>query len=425
MEAFIHVALLRLLSTSIHTVALTALVWTVCRILPRLAPAAQCWLWWIVGLQAVVGLCIDPIRLSWLPATASDPTSSAYLEPATLGMAAARPPPASEISSWPNVVFALWVLGIVVMGILTMRQWGGARKLLTNSLACNDALLLQSLHRACAAVGLRRAPQLRMSNHFDSPAVVGHFRPVLLLPAATPLDSRELDMALAHELMHLRRGDLWLGCIPALARHLLFFHPLVHFALREYAIAREADCDAAVVAAERHSRHEYGQLLLRLGASAGGGTRLAVTSSTFHVLKRRLTMLKINSFLPRASSIALLSAVAAIGVMPMRLVAATSAPAATLAPSTATAQQAPAYTGERMTVRFKDTDIRVVLKSIADFSHRNILISDKVAGKITVNLPDLPWDQALDAVLSSKGLVKRMRGEVMVIGTAEEFAAKK
>ena len=74
-------------------------------------------------------------------------------------------------------------------------------------------------------------------------------------------------MAICHELVHLRRGDLWLGCVPALAERLFFFHPLAHVAAREDPLAREAACDAAVLRAMDATPQDYGRLLLALGVS--------------------------------------------------------------------------------------------------------------------------------------------------------------
>ncbi len=227
------------------------------------------------------------------------------------------------------------------MGWSTLRHWRRVRELLNTSTPCIDAHLLQSLAFAAESRGLRRLPRLRLSHSIDSPLLVGHLRPVLLLPTRAALSNEELDMALAHELTHLRRGDLWWGCVPALARHLFFFHPFAHLAAREYGIAREADCDAAVMQLDRHSRRDYGRLLLRLGTCAGSGTGLAVASPTFHALNRRLTMLQNTRFLPCASTIALLIIVAAVGVVPLRLVAAVANPAAPVAPSTPTPAAAP------------------------------------------------------------------------------------
>lgn len=131
----------------------------------------------------------------------------------------------------------------------------------------------------------------------------------------------DLDMALTHELIHLRRGDLWWGLLPALAQHLFFFHPLVHLAAREYAIAREAACDAAVVAGHRHCRHDYGRLLLQLGVAPRPRGGVASASPSFISLKRRLSMLQHTHAFPRVAAAMILATVAVCGVLPLRLVA--------------------------------------------------------------------------------------------------------
>jgi flagellar motility protein MotE (MotC chaperone) len=99
-------------------------------------------------------------------------------------------------------------------------------------------------------------------------------------------------MALCHELAHVRRADLWLGCVPAIAERAFFFHPLVHAAVREYALWREAACDAAVLNALDASPHEYGRLLLDLGLSRRtAGPVAAGAPWSFTNLKRRIAML--------------------------------------------------------------------------------------------------------------------------------------
>ena len=100
-------------------------------------------------------------------------------------------------------------------------------------------------------------------------------------------------MALCHELVHLRRGDLWLGWVPALAERLFFFHPLAALAAREYALAREAACDAEVLRVLGLAPAPYGRLLLRLGvAPRGGALAAAGAASSIANLKRRLQMLE-------------------------------------------------------------------------------------------------------------------------------------
>ncbi len=80
------------------------------------------------------------------------------------------------------------------------------------------------------------------------------------------------------------------------------------------------------------------------------------------------------------------------------------------------------YSGERLTLNFQDIDVRSVLQLLADTSGQNIVVSDSVTGNLTLRLQNVPWDQALDIVLRTKGLDKRRQDNVIIIGPTEELA---
>ena len=82
------------------------------------------------------------------------------------------------------------------------------------------------------------------------------------------------------------------------------------------------------------------------------------------------------------------------------------------------------YTGERLSLNFQNIDVRAVLQLIADFTGLNMVVSDSVSGNLTLRLKNVPWDQALDIILKTKGLAKRVSGNVMLIAPAEEIAAQ-
>jgi len=84
----------------------------------------------------------------------------------------------------------------------------------------------------------------------------------------------------------------------------------------------------------------------------------------------------------------------------------------------------PGYAGEKLSLNFQNIDVRSVLQVIADFTGFNIITSDTVTGNITLRLKDVPWDQALDIIMQSKGLTQRKTGNVIVVAPAEEVAAK-
>jgi len=341
----------RLLATSVQTALLAGLVWLLCRYVRRLPASTQCALWWLVAVQAVVGLFwASPLELPLLPALDAAPVVAQTMTMTTTASAAAapiivmQPLPVNSGWSWSLVLMAMWAAGALVMALRTMLALRASRVQLRAAQPCRDHKLNAALALAADAHGLRRAPRLMLSNAIDSPQLIGPWRPVLLLPARglQRMGDDQLDMALTHELVHLQRHDLWLGLVPALAQHLFFFNPVVHLAAREYAIAREAAVDAAVVAGDRHCRQHYGRLLLQLGVAPRPGAGLASASPTFLSLKRRLLMLQDTSSFPRAGAVLILAAVALVGVAPLRLVAmpAPPAPAAPMAPTAPTAPAA-------------------------------------------------------------------------------------
>ena len=82
------------------------------------------------------------------------------------------------------------------------------------------------------------------------------------------------------------------------------------------------------------------------------------------------------------------------------------------------------YSGEKLSLNFQNIDVRSVLQVIADFTNFNIITSDSVQGNLTLRLKDVPWDQALDIILQSKGLDMRKTGNVIWIAPSEELAMR-
>lgn len=84
----------------------------------------------------------------------------------------------------------------------------------------------------------------------------------------------------------------------------------------------------------------------------------------------------------------------------------------------------PRYAGQRLSLNFQDVEVRAVLQLLADFAGLNLLASNAVEGSLTLNLRDVPWDQALDLVLRTQGLGKRLEGNVLLVAPAEALAAQ-
>lgn len=342
MDTMMSELLMRLGWTSVQSAVLVALVWGVCRLLPQLPAATRCRLWWLVAAQAVLGLVwSSPLELAVLPAPATMtapamalPAFDAAAQAAPVAYAPAAVDTATMAWSWPSLLLALWIAGVLLMVAHSLRGYRASRALVRSATECTDAGLQQALQLAAEAHGLRRAPRLKLSAQIRSPQLIGPWRPVLLLPARElpAMSADDLDMALTHELIHLQRRDLWWGLLPALSQHLFFFHPLVHVAAREYALAREEACDGAVVAGHDHCRHDYGRLLVQLGVAPRPAVGVASASPNLRSLKRRLLTLQQTRSMPRVVSLAITALFVVVGVAPLRLVAAPPPPPAPQAP---------------------------------------------------------------------------------------------
>jgi len=349
MPAIHHLAALlltHLLWASLQAVVLVGIVALLIRLLPGLPAALRTVLWWLVAFQVVLGLCWHvSIRLP-LPAPSSVAAQLVPLRSATKDVLLVRPASASAhvptttassgklnpitagsgfFSHWRTWLVAAWLFVLCVqllaISLQLRRMYVLRRRARPPADDSLQVLCAEQAHR----FNLKRCPPVRITSEISSPLVLGLLRPIILWPAEHKLTFQESSLVLAHELAHLQRGDLWLGCIPALAQRLFFFHPLIRWAVREYALYREAACDAQVLQKGTHP-HDYGCLLLRLGVAPVAHSSLGGASSTFRNLKRRLSLLQPSA--ARARSYGwLLAALVLIGALPYQIVfAASSAP---------------------------------------------------------------------------------------------------
>ncbi|QDE40615.1 M56 family metallopeptidase [Luteibacter pinisoli] len=354
MDTVIETLLSRLAAASLQTVLFAAFIWALCRLMPSLSAATRSWMWWLVGAQMVLGLCIPgSIDLPLLPAPA--PAVAATAAPSAAVTFVDVPASAATVAwswSWTGLLLAAWAVLVSVQVAIGLVRWRRLAGVVSRALPHDDVRLETLCARRAHALGLRRSPRLAVSAEVDSPQVVGLLRPTILLPLDDTFGDEEREMALMHELAHVRRGDLLLGGVPALARTLFFFHPVAHVAVREYALCREAACDALAVDRGRLAPGTYGRLLLRLGVAPHPHHALPGASPTFRILKRRLDMLgQSQDARPRVITTLLVASLALAAALHWRVVAAdqqmntaplpSAAPADTPAPAPA-ARPAPA-----------------------------------------------------------------------------------
>lgn len=326
-----------------------AAVGVVCRVLPRLPAGVRAWLWWLACAKLLLGLCLaSPLDLPVLPApalpvptapiTAAPRTASSFLPPkpgaspqaAAFPLADAPTPAVQKAPRWPLILFAIWLGGVAVSLVLAICQFFALAQMQRGMAAVSFAAIdLEALARR---MGLRRAPRVLTGPNVQAPCVVNWLRPAILLPPSPNFTPTELRLTLAHEIAHVRRGDLLLALVPTLARIVFFFNPLIWWASAEWAAAREEACDAEALAVTNTPRADYGRLLLKLAAPEAAAPALGLSPGYRHLRRRlvsltharqtprwaRLGVLALPLLLPWRLSIALPAGAGTFDALPVR-----------------------------------------------------------------------------------------------------------
>ena len=341
------VLLERLVRASVEGGLLVFVVALICRLVPSLQARHRAALWWLAAAKLLVALApIQPLELPLLPPgglvaeTSSAKTRVVTIAPSMMGAASQ---PSASPERW---LAGFWAGGFLVLSTGSLIGAIRARRLRRSGRPLDDAAIRAEVADAARKLGLKSAPEVLLVPGLEGPLLTGLVTPAILLPesAARQLTPAELEMAALHELAHVARRDLWLGLVPAAARRVFFFHPLAWWIEREYAIAREAACDDAVLTRGGADAFTYGRLLLRLATGRPAG---AAAFSPRSMLRRRLEMIeRTKSRKPlRARIVWALVALAAAGFVPLKLVAREApAPEAPPAPAVEATAPAPAAT---------------------------------------------------------------------------------
>ncbi|MCE9627002.1 MAG: hypothetical protein K8R56_03690 [Candidatus Eisenbacteria bacterium] len=325
----------------------------VTRAFPRLPAATRTAMWWLVTLRMVAGLAVLPALVLPVPALPAAPgalvqttlTAMGHLPPPALhdepvlieGQPIMEPAPTRSFT-WSDagsiartllraampLAVAVWAFGVLAVVAL---QWRVARRLQRawqRSEPLEDARIQGWL---ASWLGERMAArvEIRVGAEASSPVLLAGLHPRILMPASClALDAAGLQMVLAHEAAHIRRRDLALGVMPALAHALFWFHPLAHWAVDEYAQAREEACDHDALRVCDASPHAYGELLLAYGIDSRRHAHTAASygSRRASQLHRRLLMLA-HGIRPTSSqrvlAFTVLLAVGLLALVPLRL----------------------------------------------------------------------------------------------------------
>lgn len=381
MQTIAHDAVIALLQATGGGLLLAAFAWVLCRVLPKLTAPVRFWLWWMVGAKFLLGLAfalfgVAALRVPVL--NAEHYQAIRGLARQTVAQAAPKPKaakagndagivvtgaaqaatttisepiaPVFSVTRWRNVVndaavtYALPLCAAYLVGIFWQIGTGihAARRLrviVVGATQCEDTGTLSDAEAMRERVGLRELPPIFVSLRASAPFVVGTLAPRIVLPASfLAQTSANRQMTLAHEMAHIRRGDILLEIVPVCLRVLFWFLPWAHGAAGEIGSAREEACDLAALAAARKSPGAYAALLVSVAERATSplpAMAMAQSNSPgYRQVKRRLQTLrreghgKPPSLLWRGVAVTVVAAQGAATLLPLRPVLARVAVAA-------------------------------------------------------------------------------------------------
>ena len=239
----------------------------------RLNPRWNYALWLMVLLRLVMPVLPTSIFSVFQLAPESAPAfvtrvmQSTTVAPAVLSTSMPNAPEHHSVPIFP-ILALIWLAGAFVLAVLTWEANRRFARQVRSSPAVTDPGLLALFSAAQAELGMRRSSlPLIESAQVESPALMGLFRPALLLPRDTRARFNELELRLIflHELAHLKRGDLIAQWLIALLQVLHWFNPVLWFAFRRMRIDREPATDALVLSrAGEGEKERYGLMLIKL-----------------------------------------------------------------------------------------------------------------------------------------------------------------
>lgn len=171
----------------------------------------------------------------------------------------------------------VWLMGVIALSVRSFRGWLWLQRLRRATIERAPQAIQASFEKTCARLGMKRLPQLRMSQIVSGPMTIGVLRTLVLLPtsALLALNPEQLEAVFAHELAHVRRADYFWNLVQTLAETLFFFHPAVWWLGKRLREQRELCCDDIAVET-CDDPLVYATALFRLEDQRATGTNLAM-----------------------------------------------------------------------------------------------------------------------------------------------------
>jgi beta-lactamase regulating signal transducer with metallopeptidase domain len=172
----------------------------------------------------------------------------------------------AQTVSLPLVLLACWIAGVLVFWLVVAVRLQQLATLLRSAVAVDEGPLRIALEQLALRMKVRRVPDLFLVEVITGPFLCGLLRPRIVVPAALSgrLSADDMEAVLAHEIVHWRRRDTWVGWVQVLAQSLFWFHPLVWWANRQLRHERECACDESVLRLGQIAPQQYGESIVRV-----------------------------------------------------------------------------------------------------------------------------------------------------------------
>jgi beta-lactamase regulating signal transducer with metallopeptidase domain len=255
------------------------------------------------------------------------------IETASIGVNIQPNSTASAVSfTWQGFLFLVWAIVLLILTLLLIQ-----RAVFVNGLVRQAELITGGLNdlvqSCCIQLGIKGKIKLKASPNATSPAVCGLFRPVILLPQnlLSQLSKEQVKAVMFHELIHIRRGDLWVNLFQTLLQIIYFYNPFLWLANAVIRRVREQAVDEAVQVALGEEAETYPQILVEVAKMAfkrpALSLRLVGVVESKSALKSRISRM-LSRPIPKSAKLGIagLLAIIIIGVVLLPMAAASNKP---------------------------------------------------------------------------------------------------
>ena len=218
--------------------------------------------------------------------------------------------------TWQAFLFLLWLVGVLVILVLLIRRMSFVKELVAQSEPAKNRLL-DVLNECRRQVGIRRNIELRLSNNMSAPAVCGLFEPTILVPTALleKLSPDKLRAVLVHELVHIKRADIWVNSVQTVLQIIYFYNPFVWLANAMVRRVREQAVDEMVLVTLKPETKNYSNTLIDIAEMAFWKTSLSLrligVVESKKALHRRIRHM-LNRPIPKSAKIGIAGLIAII-----------------------------------------------------------------------------------------------------------------